>query len=402
MRVAHVITRLIVGGAQENTIATVLGLRKQPGVTVELVAGPTRGAEGSLEHSFCQQGGRLSIVPSLVRPISPWHDILALRALTRQFRAATPDIVHTHSGKAGLLGRLAAARAGVPVIIHTIHGPSFGPFQNPLSNALFRAAERRAGKVTTHFVVVADAMKAQYLAAGIGTAAQYTKILSGFDLQPFLDARENRARRGLLGLKESDVVVGMIARLFKLKGHDDLFAIAPAVIQANPAVKFLLVGDGPWRQRFENLADALNLRSHFVFAGLVPPAEVPSLVGAMDMLAHLSRREGLARALPQALAAARPVIAYDCDGAREVCVDSETGFLVHPGDLAAVRDRLVRLAGDPALRAKLGAAGRAFVKPLFSVDVMVGRIYDLYVRLMSSAGRAGRMGSGQHEIRTAT
>jgi glycosyltransferase involved in cell wall biosynthesis len=381
MRVTHVITRLIVGGAQENTIASVLGLRAKAGVEVDLLSGPSPGREGSIESVFSNRPGVLEIVSELVRPISPWHDVRAWQQLTQRFRERRPEIVHTHSGKAGFLGRLAASRAGVPIIVHTIHGPSFGPFQGALSNILFRSAERRAGRVTTHFVVVADAMTEQYLAAGIGRREMYSKILSGFPLEPYLSAGNDLSLRNSLGLKADDFVVGTIARLFKLKGHDDLFAVAPELVQECPQMKFLLVGDGPWRERFENQVRSLRLEKHFVFTGLVPPTEVPRLVGIMDALVHLSRREGLARALPQALAAARPVVAYDCDGAREVCLDNETGFLLPPGDLAGLRDRLLRLARDRDLRERLGRRGRQLVQPLFSVEQMVDQLHHLYQRL---------------------
>ena len=193
MRVTHVITRLVIGGAQENTIATVLGLRNYPGLQVHLVAGPATGPEGSLESAFAAQPELLTILPSLIRPIHPWCDLLAWRRLVQMFRAAPPRIVHTHSGKAGLLARLAARRAGVPIIIHTIHGPSFGSFQGPVSNLVFRAAERRAANVTTHFISVADAMTRQYLAAGVGRPEQFTRIFSGFALEPFLAARPDAA-----------------------------------------------------------------------------------------------------------------------------------------------------------------------------------------------------------------
>jgi glycosyltransferase involved in cell wall biosynthesis len=249
MRVIHVITRLIVGGAQENTVASVLGLRQKPGLDVTLVAGPTLGPEGSLESLFAGCPPALTVVPELVRPVNPWLDCLAWKKLTELFRARRPDIVHTHSGKAGILGRLAAARAGVPIILHTIHGPSFGPFQGPLANSVFRAAERYAGRVTTHFVVVADALKRQYLNAGIGHPDQYTKIFSGFPLEPFLAATNDLQIRAKLGLTRDDIVIGKIARLFKLKGHDDLLTIAPELVRLCPQVKFLLVGDGAWRGR---------------------------------------------------------------------------------------------------------------------------------------------------------
>ena len=384
MRVTHVITRLIVGGAQENTIASVLGLNRKPGIKAALVSGPAAGREGSLEPLLAQSPGVLTLVPQLVRPIHPWKDWLALGRLTAILREQRPDIVHTHSGKAGILGRLAAARAGVPVIIHTIHGPSFGAFQGPIANGIFRAAERRAARVTTHFVVVAEAMKEQYLAAGIGQAMQYTTIFSGFALEPFLNAKNDTALRASLGIGTDEIVIGKIARLFRLKGHEDLLAVARELVGSCPRLKFLLVGDGELRGRLEREIRSLGLENHFVFAGLVPPQEIARMVGVMDVLVHLSAREGLARALPQALAAGKPVVAYDCDGAGEVCRHNETGFLVRRGDLAALRESMLRLAHDPALRRQFGQSGRRLVQERFAVERMVDALHALYLRLMET------------------
>jgi glycosyltransferase involved in cell wall biosynthesis len=384
MRIAHVITRLIVGGAQENTIASVLGLRQKKGLEVDLIAGPTYGPEGSLQAALCDAPGSLTVISPLVRPLHPLKDALAFRRLTKLFRARLPDVVHTHSGKAGILGRVAAARAGVPIIIHTIHGPSFGPFQGWLANSLFRSAERYAGKVTSHFVVVADAMKQQYLAAGIGRSDEYTTIFSGFPLEPFVAAKNDLDLRRKFGLAPEDIVVGKIARLFKLKGHDDLLAIAAPLVASCPQVKFLLVGDGPWRGRLEEETRRLGLGKYFVFAGLVPPAGVAPLVGIMDVLVHLSLREGLPRALPQAMAAGRPVVAYDIDGAKEVCLDNETGFLVRPRDLMGLRSRLLDLARDAALRERLGRKGQQLAQQRFGVQQMVDELYRLYLRLAAS------------------
>ena len=381
MRVIHVITRLIIGGAQENTIASVLGLRRKPGLEASLISGPGIGPEGSLESAFDSIPGVLSLLPELVRPIHPWKDVLALRRLVGRFRRDQPDIVHTHSGKAGILGRLAAKTARVPCIVHTVHGPSFGPFQGALPNVSFTWAERRAGRFTDHFVVVANAMCEQYLAAGIGRPEQYTRVLSGFDIQPFLSAGNDLALRRRLGLAETDIVIGKIARLVKLKGHDDLLAIAPEAVKSCPKLKFLLVGDGYWRERFEQSVRASGMEQHFVFTGLVPPDQVPGLVGIMDGLIHLSTREGLPRALPQALAAAKPVIAYDCDGAGEVCFHERTGFLISPGDREALKCRVLELAGDRALRERLGRAGQIFVQENFSVQRMVDDLFEIYSAL---------------------
>jgi glycosyltransferase involved in cell wall biosynthesis len=381
MRVTHVITRLVVGGAQENTVATVLGLQRYPGLQVNLVAGPTTGPEGSLESAFADKPELLTVLPSLIRPIHPWCDLLAWLRLVKMFRAAPPRIVHTHSGKAGILGRLAARRAGVPIIIHTVHGPSFGPFQGPVPNLLLRAAERRAAKVTTHFISVADAMTRQYLAASVGRPDQFSRIFSGFALEPFLAARQDSELRTRLGLASTDFVVGKIARLFQLKGHEDLIAAAPDVLRRHAWTKFLLVGDGALRLRLQERVRAAGLEKHFIFAGLVAPVDIPKYVGVMDVVAHLSRREGLARALPQALAAGRPVVAYDCDGANEVCLSGQTGFLIAPGDVKALAERLAQLAGDAALREQLGRRGREFVRENFAVETMLEKIYTLYQKL---------------------
>lgn len=384
MRVTHIITRLIVGGAQENTVASVLGLQQKPSLRVDLIAGPTTGAEGSLEDAFRQQPGTLHLAPHLIRAVSPLTDIRAWRELTALLRRLKPEIVHTHSSKAGILGRLAAHRAGAPIIVHTIHGPSFGPFQGRVRNILFTAAERHAATITTHFVTVANAMTEQFLRAGIGTPGQFTRIPSGFSLTPFLQARNDLSLRKQLGLQPDDFVVGKIARLFELKGHDDLIEAAPTLIKRSPNIRFLLVGGGPWQQRLEAKVRSLDLTRHFVFTGLIPPGEIPRYVGIMDCLVHLSYREGLARALPQALAAARPVVAYDCDGAREVCIDHETGFLVPLGDRPRLIESLCTLATHPALREKLGRRGRELVHHRFPVERMVDDLHHLYQRLAAA------------------
>lgn len=383
MRVTHIITRLVVGGAQENTIATVLGLHAKPEVKVHLISGPTTGPEGSLENRVAAVPDLLTIVPPLVRPVHPWQDWLALRQLTRLLREQQPDIVHTHSGKAGILGRLAAARAKVPVIIHHIHGPSFGSFQGPLANFIFTAAERYAGKRTTHFVCSAQAMTKLYLAADIGRPENYTRVWSGFEIEPFLRATNDLSLREKLHIPRDAFVIGKIARLFPLKGHDDLLNVFPKILPECPQAHLLLVGDGLLRPQLEARVRALKLADKVTFTGLVPPGDVPRYVGLMDCLVHLSSREALARALPQALAAGKPVIAYDYDGANEICLDGQTGFLVRCGHENAVVERLLLLARNPQLRAELGTRGRQLVRENFPVAQMVETFYRLYQDLLA-------------------
>jgi glycosyltransferase involved in cell wall biosynthesis len=385
MRVLHVITRLIVGGAQENTLASVEGLHRRHRLDVHLLSGPTTGPEGSLEPRVGTAAFPFHIVPTLVRPIHPWLDLRAFRDLTRRFLALQPQLVHTHSGKAGFLGRLAARRARVPVVVHTIHGPSFGAFQGPLANLTFRTAERLAARATNHFVAVADAMIQQYVRAGIGQPRQYSRVYSGFDLEPFLKAQPDPALRARLDLDPTHFVIGKIARLFTLKGHDQLLAVAPAIVARCPHARFLLVGDGPWRHRLEAAVEARGLASHFRFIGLVPPHDVPRYLALMDVLVHLSRREGLPRTLPQAMAASRPVVALNLDGAPEVCRDHITGFLVEPDDLDTLTQRLLHLAGDPELRQRLGQQGQRFAAAHFSTETMVDALNQLYQQLLAAA-----------------
>ncbi len=382
MRVTHVITRLVVGGAQENTAATVLGLRERNNVSVDLISGPTIGREGSLEPVLNAIPGLLTIVPSLIRPVSPINDFRALFHLEKLIRARRPDLVHTHSGKAGILGRLAARRAGVPVILHHIHGPSFGSFQGPLANFVFTTAERYAAKVTTHFVCSANAMTRIYLAKGIGHPAMYTRVFSGFKIAPFLAAKNDAALRSKLGFDANSFVIGKIARLAPLKGHDELFDVFQALLPKCPAARLLIIGDGPLRDHLESRARSPGLAGKIVFTGLLPPAEVSHYTGILDCLVHLSRREAVSRALPQALAAGKPVVAYDFDGADEVCMDNQTGFLVRTGDTQTVISRLLDLFNDAALRERLGRCGRKFVQVEFPVERMVESIYQLYARLL--------------------
>ena len=380
MKICHLITRLIVGGAQENTISSCIGLRKF-GHDVDLVIGPQTGPEGSLYDQARAAGVPIIVVEELQRAPNPLQDVGAFGALRRLFRSKRYDVVHTHSGKAGFIGRIAAKSARAPIIVHTIHGPSFYSYQNPLGNWVFRWAEQVAGECTTEFVSVADAMTEQYLAAGIGAPNRYVTIYSGMNIEAFLSARRDDSLRESLGISSGDLVVGKIARLFRLKGHEFLFEAAPRIVAAVPNVKFLLVGDGVYRERFERRVAEMNLRDHFVFTGLVPPSEIPRYVASMDLLVHLSLREGLPRALPQALACGKPVVAFDVDGAREVCVEGQTGLLVRAEDVNGLTGAVIRLLQDTELANRMGAQGKILVKERFSEARMVSQLDELYRRL---------------------
>lgn len=378
MKICHVITRLIIGGAQENTLLTCEGLAAR-GHDVTLVAGPTTGPEGSLVTRA--KNGRYAYVelPSLVRQVSPLHDLRALRALRNLFRSLAPDVVHTHSSKAGILGRLAAAQADVPMIIHTVHGMSFNRTQPRWVQSLFARAERVCAARTHRILCVADAMTAQCLAARIGRPEQFQTIYSGMDVSSFDPSRfDPAAVRRELGLPSSAVVVASIARLFRNKGYELLIPAMSRAAAADPRLRFLWIGDGADRPRYEAELDRLGLRRRTTLVGLVPPDAVPRLLCAADLLAHASLWEGLPRAVVQALLMERPAVSFDLDGAPEVVRPGETGILVPSGDADALADAIVRLAADEPLRRSMGAHGRALCLERFDHRAMVTQIEQAY------------------------
>jgi glycosyltransferase involved in cell wall biosynthesis len=320
----------------------------------------------------------------LRRAIHPWHDLRSRHALRKAIREFKPDVVHTHSAKGGLLGRYVASSLRVPAVIHTVHGAPFHPYQSPLAREFFRRCERWAAKRCHRMISVADAMTDLMVDAGVAPRDKFTTIYSGMDVEPFLRAHEHRsAIRSKYGLQPEHVVVGKIARLFHLKGHDDLVTAAEQVARQYPNVRFLLVGDGILREALTARIASLGLNENFIFTGLVPPSDVPPLIGAMDALVHTSYREGLARALPQALIAGRPVVSYDVDGAREVTITGETGFLVPPQDTAALAAALSTLVGDAEMRAELGREGQRRFTEQFRHQTMTRRIRGLYEQVLA-------------------
>jgi glycosyltransferase involved in cell wall biosynthesis len=330
-------------------------------------------------------------VPDLVRPIRPGADWRAYRALKRRFRELAPEVVHTHSSKAGVLGRLAARVAGVPAVVHTIHGLPFHPYMSPLLRWVYIRAERFAARRCDRLVSVAEAMTDQAVAAGVAPRGKFVTVYSGMETGPFLHARERRGEmRQRLGYGPEHFVVVKVARLFELKGHEYLLEAARRIAQPHPELRILLVGDGLLRTRLENDARRLGLAERVRFAGLVPAAEVPGYLAASDLLVHVSLREGLPRAVPQALLAGTPAVAFDVDGAREVIRDGETGLLVPPRDVQGLARAMSRMSEDRDFAARSAAAGRELCTRIFPAEVMVERLDVLYRELLEKKrGAAG-------------
>jgi glycosyltransferase involved in cell wall biosynthesis len=380
MRIVHIITRLIVGGAQENTLLSCIHQHAR-GHEVTLITGPPIGPEGSLLDRARSTGFNVEVFDEMRRSILPRKDWTTYKRLIARLKEIQPDVVHTHSSKAGIIGRWAAHKAGMPFIVHTIHGLAFTASTSRLANAFYEMLERKTAPMTHKIVCVADAMRDQSLAAKIGTAEQYVTVYSGMETAPFLNPPVPRDQvRRELGLGDEHVVAGTIARLFHLKGHDDLLDIAPAQCEKFPNLRFLWVGDGLLRAAFEKRIEQMNLKDRFILTGLVPPEKIPQLVNAMDILVHPSRREGLARALPQGALAGCPVLTYDIDGNREGLIDGTTGHLLPPFDKQKLADALAGLIGSAELRQKMGSAGREFALNRFDINVMIDELENVYRR----------------------
>lgn len=384
MRIVHIITRMIVGGAQENTRFNCLDLVRDYGDDVTLITGPSLGAEGSLLDKYQDPDLKTILVPELIRSIRPWTDFRAARILQKHLTQLRPDVVHTHSAKAGILGRSVAWKLKIPCVVHTVHGAPFHPYQARPVRKFYQICERWAARRCHRLISVADAMTDLLVEAKIAERSKFVTIYSGMDIEPFLNADQNRLQlRKDLGIRPEDIVVGKIARLFHLKGHQYLLACAQRVVQADPRIRFLLVGDGILRESLEKEIASMGLKNHFIFTGLVPPHEIPDLIGAMDMLMHVSLREGLARALPQALLAGKPVISYDIDGAKEVVIEGQTGILLPPKSIQPLGDAILKLANDADLRTRLGLQGRLLCQERFGHQPMTKQIRRLYQQILS-------------------
>ncbi|MCO6438668.1 MAG: glycosyltransferase family 4 protein [Phycisphaerae bacterium] len=393
MKICHIITRMIVGGAQENTLLTCRGLHER-GHEVILLSGPETGPEGSLWEQAQAVGFRTVILGSLRRAVRPLRDWRARSDIRRLLKGINPDVVHTHSSKAGILGRDAAHGAGVPLVLHTIHGMSFNRTQSPLVQRFYRMLEKRAARKTDVFICVADAMRQQAVAAGLGPAEKFITVRSGIETERYMPSEETRRHvRASWGLVEEATVIGTVARLFDNKGYEELIEAMPSIVARHPAARFVWVGDGRNRPVYERRLADLGLRDRVRILGLVRPEEIPGLIAGFDLLVHASRWEGLPRAVVQALLLEVPAVAFDIDGAPEVIREGETGWVVPLGDVSALADAVVRLADNPQRRREFGRRGRSLCLHEFDWRRMVEQLEKAYSRSQGGGAPMSEIGS---------
>jgi glycosyltransferase involved in cell wall biosynthesis len=374
--ICHIITKLELGGAQQNTLFTVshLDASRYRSILITGEPGPLDQEAGALNGVAFYQ------VPSMVRQIRPWRDLRALVSLTVLLRKLKPAIVHTHSSKAGILGRLAARLAGTPIIIHSIHGFGFTRYQHPLLRQALQVLERLAARFTTRFFAVSEANRRQGVSLGLFSADQCAVIRSGVDLDALRKVRVDvRLKKQELGLDPGTPVVGMVAPFKPQKAPLDFVRMAALVHQARPDAQFLLVGDGELRATIEAERDRLGLSAVLSLTGW--RRDVAEIMRCLDVFVLTSLWEGLPRVYLEALASGVPVVGTRVDGAPEVVRDGITGYLTEPGDVQALAVRVLHLLAHPEEAERMGSNGREL--PLeFDIHEMVRRQEHEYDRLL--------------------
>jgi glycosyltransferase involved in cell wall biosynthesis len=375
IRILHIITRLDVSsGSTENTLISATRLKDRD-YRCFLASGPSANPPVGLAETLIQAGVDACSLAQLVRPIRPIADTRALIEIRRVIRKARPDIVHTHTSKAGFLGRLAARQERVPHVVHTPHGHVFhGYFLPPVTRGVIQL-ERLAARWTDRIVTLTDSEAEQHLALGIGRREQFVTIPSGVDLDPVLAARSER-------VAAQGKIVGAVGRLAAVKGHEHLIRATPIILKQHPGTTVVIVGDGEERQALKGLAESLGVAGAVHFTG--HREDVASLIAGMDLFVLPSLNEGMGRVLVMAMALGKPIVATTVGGVPELLGHGEAGVLVPAADPAALADAVAGLLRDPECARRLGEAGRRRA-PLYSARVMVDSLDTLYREILSNS-----------------
>jgi glycosyltransferase involved in cell wall biosynthesis len=381
IRIARVIARLNIGGPAQHTILLTAGMDRTRFATT-LITGVVGPAEGDFMDAARTRGVNPIVIPELGRSIRPARDLVALVKLVRLFRRLRPDIVHTHTAKAGTLGRLAAWIAGVPVKIHTFHGHVLDGYFSPAVTRVFVGMERTLARVTDRLVTVSPRLRTELLAMGIGRPEQVEVIPLGLDLERFGRASRNApALRPSLGLGSGVPLLGIVGRLVPIKDHATLFQAMALLQPSNPPAHLAVVGDGEERTWLEGLAGRLGLGQRIHFLGW--RTDLETILKELDVVVCASKNEGTPVALIEAMAAGVPVLSTDVGGVADLVAHGETGWLVRPGDPPAMARAINALLGDPPLRARLAAAGRVSALERHDAVHLISRVEQFYVAVVN-------------------
>ncbi|MDD5546619.1 MAG: glycosyltransferase family 4 protein [Candidatus Omnitrophica bacterium] len=380
LKVLHVITRLDKGGSSENTLLTASGLDKGR-FDVTLVFGKTNDPDGRVRRALSDNGINYRVVPRLVRQVAPWSDLIAFLKLCAIIKKGNFDIVHTHTSKAGILGRWAAKLAGVKAIIHTPHGHIFYGYFGPARNRLFIILERLTARITDRIITLTQRGKDEHVRFRISKADKFVPIYSGVELEKFIDSNYDPARtRESLGIPPNGPVIGTITRLEPVKGNMYFIEAIPQVIRIFPDLKVIITGDGAQRRAIENRIKELSLSRNIILRGATNDA--PRALSALDIFVLASLNEGMGRCLLEAMALSIPIIATDVGGVSEIVENGVNGILVPSKDAAALAQAIISLLRDKARAKEMGKAGKNKLNRFFSAKAMVEKIEALYEELI--------------------
>lgn len=382
IRVLLVITGLAAGGATNVVLDLASHFNHHPDFDVDLLTGPSPPGRTDVTNLAYEQGINTRVIPSLVNHIHPIVNVKAVADIRRIIRQGQYDIVHTHSSVAGVVGRLAALAAGSPVILHHVHGWPLHEEMSATKRILYLGLERLCARYTTRIIAVSRPDIQKGLAYGIGDADKFTLIYNGIDLEKFRQPVDHKQIRTELGLDPHCKLVGMIGRLDQQKNPLDFIRAASRVVSGYSRVQFLIVGDGSLRSECERLIDDLDLKGKVFLLGY--RNDIARILPILTITTMSSLWEGLPIAFLEAMSAGKPIVANDVDGASDVIIDGETGFLVTPRRPSEMADRILRLLNDETLCKEMGHLAQER-SHYFSVQRMVEQIESLYRELDAAA-----------------
>lgn len=383
IKVFHIITKLELGGAQQNTLFTVEHLNR-----TEFDVGLITNDKGELiNESKKIPNLKTYYIPQFVREVSILKDLRTLYQLFKILKKEKPYIIHTHSSKAGILGRLAGKLSGVPIIIHSIHGFGFTPLQNSLARNFFITLERLTTTITTHFIAVSEANIELGLKLGIiKNRNDVTLIRSGIDIAEFSNVKVDvKKKKSEIGILEDESVVGMVACFKPQKDVLTFISSAKIVSDSIPNVKFVIAGDGEERKKIERFIKELDLEEKVILLGW--RRDIPELMKIFDVFVLTSLWEGLPRVFLQAMASELPIVATSVDGAPEVVKDGINGFLLKPKDSKGIAEKVIYLLKNKNTAKEMGKKGASFLYDEFDIHKMVNKQEELYKKLIAKTNK---------------
>ncbi len=391
VKIIHVITRLDKGGSAENTFLTVQGLDKER-YDVVLVSGPSRESQMSDQEvraveanlaALESSGARIIFIPELMREPTPLSDWMALVRLCGLFRKERPVIVHTHTSKAGMLGRWAAFLCRVPIIVHTPHGHVFWGYFNKFKTAVFILLERLTARITDRIITLTHREKMDHVRFRIAPEGKFAVIHSGVDLGRYSRVHADIAKiRQDMNLPAGAFVVGTTGRLTSVKGHIHLLQAAVRILKDRKEIYFVLLGDGELGDHLRKYADEAAIARNVRFLGW--RSDVATVLSAFDVFAFPSLNEGMGKAIVEAMAMGKPVIASAVGGIPDLVVHGENGLLVPPADSEALANAVLELYENPDKRKKMGEVGKGMAAE-YGVDAMLRKIDALYEACLTAS-----------------